>query len=336
MRRPHSVLDLWLMVLMCAWQFDITLSVMLNAGRFDLGFYVGRIYGFLAASFVLVVMLIETGALYARAARSFELDRLERERKLIEVQSELIHLARLSELGQMISALVHEVSQPLAALRNYLRASQRLIEHGDPVKANAALDLANEQAHRAGQIIVGLRAFAKRSKTTRQVENLDIVIEEVLELGLVSPEGKRMAVTTRLDPLANSAYIDKIQIQQVLLNLIRNAAEAMAKCSRCELLITTSRPDANLIEIGITDTGPGLAPHVRERLFQPFVTTKIDGLGIGLSICQAIIEAHGGRIWTANNPDGGTAFYFTVPLGPDHAEKHDKLHVDAVVGEIQG
>jgi signal transduction histidine kinase len=332
-RRPHSVLDLWLMVLICAWQFDVALSVMLNAERFDFGFYAGRIYGLSAASFVLIVMLIETGALYARAARSFEIDRLERERELNEVQSELIHLARLNELGQMISALAHEVSQPLAALGNYLRATQRLIEQGDSIKACAAIDVATEQVHRADQIISNLRAFAKRGKTARQAERLAAVIEEVLELALLSPEGRRMAVTIRIDPQATYADIDKIQIQQVLLNMIRNAAEAMATCPRSELLITTSRAEEGLIEISILDTGPGLAGAVLEKLFQPFVTTKADGMGIGLSICQAIIEAHGGRIWTSHKPDGGTAFHFTVPLAS--AEQRNNLPMGVALGALQ-
>ena len=113
-----------------------------------------------------------------------------------------------------------------------------------------------------------------------------------------------------------TARIDKIQIQQVLLNLIRNAAEAMAKGSRRELLITTACADDDLIEIGVADTGPGLADEVREKLFQPFVTTKPAGIGVGLSICHAIIDAHGGRIWVTDNAGGGTVFRFTVPSAP--------------------
>jgi signal transduction histidine kinase len=312
-RRPHSVLDLWLMVVMCAWIFDIALAAVFNHARFDLGFYAGRIYGLAAASFVLCVMLLETGALYARAARALERDRLERERRLNEVQAELIHLARVSELGQMASGLAHEVNQPLAALGSYLRASQRLIEQGDVRKASAALELACEQADRAGQIIMRLRSFVKKSKTARQVESLFAVIEEVLELALISPEGKRTTATSRLDPEAVSAYIDKIQIQQVLLNLTRNAVEAMARSPRRELLITTSLSDESLIEVMVADTGPGLAPEVREKLFQPFVTTKSTGMGVGLSICHAIVETHGGRMWVEDNPGGGTVFRFTVP-----------------------
>jgi signal transduction histidine kinase len=313
-RRPHSVLDLWLMVVMCAWIFDVALSAVLNHGRFDLGFYAGRIYGLAAASFVLCVMLVETGALYARAARAFEQDRLERERRLNEVQAELIHLARVSELGQMTSALAHEVNQPLAALASYLRASQRLIEQGDVIKASAALEFASEQAERAGQIIMRLRSFVKKSATARQVEDLSSVVEEVLELALISPEGKRTSASARLDPDAASAYIDKIQIQQVLLNLARNAVEAMARSARRELRITTARCDESLIAIAVADTGPGLASEVREKLFQPFVTTKATGMGVGLSICHAIVEAHGGRMWVEDNPGGGTVFRFTVPM----------------------
>jgi two-component system sensor kinase FixL len=221
----------------------------------------------------------------------------------------------------------------LAALGNYLRATQRLIEQGDSIKACAAIDVATEQVHRADQIISNLRAFAKRGKTARQAERLAAVIEEVLELALLSPEGRRMAVTIRIDPQATYADIDKIQIQQVLLNMIRNAAEAMATCPRSELLITTSRAEEGLIEISILDTGPGLAGAVLEKLFQPFVTTKADGMGIGLSICQAIIEAHGGRIWTSHKPDGGTAFHFTVPLAS--AEQRNNLPMGVALGALQ-
>src|SRR5262249_164227 len=273
-RKPHSVLDVWLIVVMCAWIFDVALVAVLNAGRFDLGFYVGRIYGLLAASFVLCVMLIETGGLYARAARSFELDRLERERRLNEGQAELIHLARVSEPGQMTSTLAHEGNPPPAGLSNSIHGSQGLIEKGDSAKASAALDLACEQADRAGDIIKRLRAFAKKTKTVRQVEDLAVLIEEVLELALLSPEGQRVTVSTRFDPRAAYAYIDKVQIQQVLLNLARNAAEAMAKTPSRELSVTTSAVGDGLVEIAVADTGPGLAPEVREKLFQPFVTTK--------------------------------------------------------------
>jgi two-component system sensor kinase FixL len=115
--------------------------------------------------------------------------------------------------------------------------------------------------------------------------------------------------------------------------MIRNAAEAMATCPRSELLITTSRGEAGLIEISILDTGPGLAGTVLEKLFQPFVTTKADGMGIGLSICQAIIEAHGGRIWASHKPDGGTAFHFTVPLAT--AEQRNNLHMGVALGALQ-
>jgi two-component system, sensor histidine kinase and response regulator len=312
-KRPQSVLDLWLMVVMCAWLFDIALSAMLNAGRFDLGFYSGRLYGLAAASFVLAVLLLDTGALYARLVRSMEAERRERERRLHQVQSELIHVGRVSEMGQMVSALAHEVNQPLTAINNYLRAGQRLTEAGQAAKARTTLEKAAEQTVRAIQIIQRLRDFVKKGETEKRAEDLPETIEEARSLALIGARRHDVEVELRLHPEASAALIDKIQIQQVLLNLVRNAIEAMAESPRRSVVIATAPASGGMIEVSVADTGPGLAAEVREKLFQPFVTTKGGGMGVGLSICRSIIEAHDGRLWAADNPDGGTVFRFTLP-----------------------
>jgi len=316
-RRPHTVLDVWLMVVMCAWAFEVALSAVLNASRFDLGFYAGRLYGLLAASFVLIVLLLETSALYGRAARAFKFEQEERDRRLRELQAELIHLGRVSEMGQMVLALAHEVNQPLSAINSYIRAGQRFSERGESEKGQAAFQRAAEQTTRAAQILKRLRGHLTNEKSERRPESLATVIEEVRALALLAAGHQGVTVTLQLDPIASEAVIDKIQIQQVLLNLTRNAVEAMGTGSCREIVIATSALDERMVEVRVADTGPGLAEEVRTKLFQPFLTTKAEGMGVGLSICRTIVEAHGGRMWATDNVGGGTVFHFTVPRGED-------------------
>jgi two-component system, LuxR family, sensor kinase FixL len=233
----------------------------------------------------------------------------ERERRLHEIQSELIHMSRLSELGPMVSTLAHEVNQPLTAIQNYLRAGHHLAASGEIDKALPLFIKAIEQSERANAIIGRLREFARKGETSRQRENLPKLIEEASALSLVGQKAQGVQVAMRLDPLAAWVVVDKIQIQQVLFNLVRNAIEAMAEWSRREVMIATAPADEGMIEISVADTGPGLSDDVRQRLFQPFVTTKPAGMGVGLSI----FEAHGGRMSAHDNPGGGTVFRFTVP-----------------------
>jgi two-component system, sensor histidine kinase and response regulator len=312
LQRPHSILDVWLMVVMCAWLFDVALSGVLNASRFDLGFYAGRIYGLMAATFVLLVLLLETGALYSRLARSLEAEAREREERLKQVQSELIHVSRVNEMGLMVWTLSHELNQPLSAINNYLRAGQMLAERSEMAKLRATLQRAGEESGRASQIIQRLRNFVKKGETERRVEDIRATLEEARTLA-VADAGERGSIEISAEPGLPSALIDKVQIQQVLLNLIRNALEAMAESPRREIVVSAFPADGDMIEVRVADTGPGLAPEVRERLFRPFTTTKAHGMGVGLSICRSIVEAHGGRLWATDNPGGGTLFRFTVP-----------------------
>jgi len=311
-RRPHSVLDLWLMVVMVAWLCDVGLSAALNAGRFDLGFYAGRVFGLLAAGFILLVLLLETGALYARLARTLARQAVEREARLQQLQQELIHVSRINELGQMVSTLTHEVNQPLTAAGNYLAAAQRLAGEVDAPRLAHVLERVGEQILRAGQIIDRLRQLSVKGEVARRPDDLVITIEEAISLATAGLQGPGVKVETIIDPAMPPVLIDRVQIQQVLLNLIRNAIEAMAGSPRRELVIRAAAAPNGMAEISIADTGPGLADTVRERLFQPFVTTKAAGMGVGLSICQSIIELHGGRIWASANPGGGTVFHFTL------------------------
>ena len=242
-------------------------------------------------------------------------ERQKTEARLQELQSELVHISRLTAMGEMASTLAHELNQPLSAIANYMKGSQRLLQ-GKPDDLSktlrGALDKAAEQAMRAGQIIRRLRDFVSRGETERRVESITKLVEEASALALVGAKERGIRVTFQLDPRADLVLADKVQVQQVLINLMRNAIDAMEESRRRELVIATSADEEEMVAISVADTGTGVAPEVAEQLFQPFVTTKRQGMGVGLSISRTIVEAHGGEIWLEPNPEGGTVFRFTL------------------------
>jgi two-component system, LuxR family, sensor kinase FixL len=235
-----------------------------------------------------------------------------------ELQAELTHVSRLTEMGQMASALAHEVNQPLTAATNYLEAGQVLLARSHPPSAERArevFDKAAEQLERATQLVRRLRDFARKGESERRPEPIGKLIDEAAALALIGARDSGIKVQLRIAPELPEVAVDRIQVQQVVVNLIRNAVEAME--SELRELTVTAAPDGNGgVAIRVADTGPGLAPHVVERLFQPFVTTKPQGMGIGLSICRAIVEAHGGKLRAEPNPGGGTVFAFSLPTLP--------------------
>ncbi len=243
-------------------------------------------------------------------------ERQKTETRLQELQSELVHMSRFTALGEMASTLAHEINQPLTAITNYLKGCRRILERieGEQVPMlREAVNQAAEQALRAGQVIRHLREFVSRGESERHIESLPKLVQEASALALVGAKEKGVRVSFRFDPDAPLVLADRIQIQQVLLNLIRNAIEAMQDVSRRELIVATrALPDDGQVEISVEDTGPGLAPEVAAQLFQPFVTTKKHGMGVGLSICRTIVESHGGKIWAESKPGEGTAFRFTL------------------------
>jgi two-component system sensor kinase FixL len=174
------------------------------------------------------------------------------------------------------------------------------------------MELATEQALRAGQVIRHLRNFVARGESEHQHENLPKLIEEASALALVGVKETGVRVSFAFDPRVRSVFADKIQIQQVLLNLIRNAVDAMQETSLRELIIAARQIDEETLEVSVADTGPGIAEEIVAKLFQPFVSTKRQGMGVGLSISRTIIESHGGRLWAEPNPGGGTVFRFTL------------------------
>jgi two-component system, LuxR family, sensor kinase FixL len=257
-----------------------------------------------------------------RIFTGFIRDLTERQQTLLrlqDLQSELAHVGRVSEMGTLASSLAHELNQPLTAVASYCEGARELLERDpggeDLAMAREALDEAAQQAIRAGQIVRRLRDFMSHGEMERRVESLQRLINEANALALVGSREHGIDVQLSLDPNADQVFVDRIQIQQVLVNLIRNAIDAMMEApQRCLTLKTKSAPK-ELVEVIIEDTGSGMDEAVAPQLFQPFVTSKQNGMGIGLSICRTIVEAHGGRIWFEPRPQCGTAFHFTLPMG---------------------
>jgi two-component system sensor kinase FixL len=241
-------------------------------------------------------------------------ERQKTETRLQELQSELVHVSRLTALGEMASALAHELNQPLSAIANYLTGSRQLLagEEVDKAKVSKAVEKASEQALRAGQIIRRLRDFVARGETERRIESLPRLLQEASALALVGAKEHGVLVRFDVDPRVDLVLADKVQIQQVILNLIRNAIDAMEESPRRELRIEARPSGGEMIEVSVADTGPGISEEVIGQLFQPFVTTKATGMGIGLSISRTIVESHGGSLWAEPNPGGGALFRFTL------------------------
>ncbi|WP_454817277.1 sensor protein FixL [Labrys neptuniae] len=238
--------------------------------------------------------------------------------RLSELQSELVHMSRLSAMGEMASALAHELNQPLTAISNYLKGSRRLLSASGLTeldKVEIALDQAAEQALRAGQIIRRLRSFVTRSETEKRIESVAKLVEEAGALGLVGAREQGVFLRFDLDPSCDLVLADRVQIQQVLVNLFRNALEAMQGSVRQELTVSNTPLSDDMVLIRVEDTGHGIAGDIRSSLFQPFFTTKQTGMGVGLSISRTIIEAHGGQLWAETNEAGGATFHFSLPSG---------------------
>ena len=256
-----------------------------------------------------------------RIFTGFIRDLTERQQTLLrlqDLQSELAHVGRVSEMGTLASSLAHELNQPLTAVASYCEAARDLlkteIDSETMGMLREAMDEAAKEAVRAGQIVRRLRDFMSHGETERRVESLQRLINEANALALVGSREHGIDVQLSLDADADLVFVDRIQVQQVLVNLIRNAIDAMIDSPTRSLLIRTERGNDGFVEVIIEDTGSGISEMIAAQLFQPFVTSKQSGMGIGLSICRTIVQAHGGRSWF--EPTGrGTAFHFTLPTG---------------------
>ncbi len=275
-------------------------------------------------------MHLSVGEMQGTGRRSFTgfvrdlTERQENMAKLQELQAELVHVSRLLAMGEMASSLAHELNQPLTAIANYMKGCRRLLQdvvHPQRATIQDALDKAADQAMRAGEIIRRLRDFAARGETEKKVERVVKVVEEASALALVGARELGVRVRQEVHPGVDLVLVDRVQIQQVLVNLFRNALEAMEATERRELVVALTPAADTMVEIAVADTGHGIKPEILPKLFEPFVTSKDNGMGVGLSICKTIIEAHGGKMWVEPNPVGGTVFRFTLMAAKE--EKDD-------------
>lgn len=242
-------------------------------------------------------------------------ERHQSERQVRELTAELVHISRLSAMGQLSSSLAHELNQPLTAIMNYAEAARQMVELSGErslPKVKEFLGKTVEQAERAGQIIRRLRSFVEKGPVERSLEELNKVVLDASNLAAIGVRVEGIRMNFDLDDSLLPISIDKIQIQQVVVNLVRNAVEVLREVDRRDLTIRT-QGDAGSQEVWVCDTGPGLDPVIAEKLFTPFLTTKKDGMGIGLSISRSIVEAHDGQLWAEPNPGGGTIFRFRLP-----------------------
>jgi two-component system sensor kinase FixL len=235
--------------------------------------------------------------------------------RLEAAQSELAHLARIHELGEMASILAHELNQPLSAIVNYVEGCQRLLAHIDgklATRMRHALDETAQQAVRAAEIIRHMREFVARGETDRRPEDIRTIIMEASRLALAGSRIRGLRPVFDFAAGSNTVLVDRVQIQQVLVNLMRNAGEAMRESAERQLIVRTLPQPDSRIAVEVCDTGPGISPEVRDRIFQPFVTSKPGGMGIGLLISKRIVEAHGGEMEFYNGHNGGAIFRFTL------------------------
>jgi len=267
--------------------------------------------GMIAGKHLFVGIVHDLSALY-REREGYE-------SRLLVLREELVHVARVSEMGQVSAGIAHELNQPLTAMLNYANAAKRVTASGAPdalAKVQTMIGKIAEQAERAGQIVRRMRDFLEKRAGSQRVEDIVTIAEDAMALGLIGAKMPAVAIHFRPAPGLPPVLVDRVQIQQVLINLLVNAVEAMEASPRRELTLSVARHDPSAVEVVVADTGPGIDPAVAERLFTPFVTTKEHGMGIGLAISKSIIEAHGGTMTAGTNPGGGTLFRFTIPAAP--------------------
>ena len=238
------------------------------------------------------------------------------------LQQELMHASRLSAMGEMASGIAHELNQPLTAIMNYARAARRHLDRTEPDPAPIAdlVDKAGQQAERAAEIIKRLRRFIKQDESERRLEPINAVVEEAAALALIGASDHHIELIFDLNDSLPPVLIDRIEVQQVVLNILRNAIEAFEGPGERKIRVSTGAVGSEKVRVDIRDNGPGLAPEIADDPFRPFQTTKEDGLGIGLAISRTIIDAHGGRLWAKNLPEGGAAFCFSLPVGSEADE----------------
>lgn len=242
-------------------------------------------------------------------------DSRQTEQQIHSLQADLAHVSRISAMGTLATSIAHELNQPLTAITNYVEAARDLLDEPNAenlVQVREALNSSAAETIRAGKIVQRLREFIARGETTRRFVHLAKLVKEATALALINVGARDVDFEELLTDEEDLVLVDAVQIQQVLVNLIRNALEAMSDSPVKRLVISSAMGEDDKMVVTVSDSGPGLDQHVAERLFHPFVSTKASGMGLGLSICHTIVNAHGGKIWAEPSPMGGTQFHFSL------------------------
>src|SRR5712671_170562 len=319
--RRRSVLDLWLMVVMCAYVVEICMISFPIPVRFSVGWYAGRVCGFLSGSLVLFVLLYEITFLYAQLLRAVHAQRRERE-------------ARLMTGDAVAATIAHEVKQPLSGMITNADAGLRWLDRAMPDldEAKASFKQVVADGHRTAAVIGSIRAIFKNDVRNRTSLDVNDVIGEALALVHGDLQKHRILVQAEPNDQLPNVKADRIQLQQALLNLITNAIESMAATDEPRVLCVKSEVhDGCGVKVSVADTGTGIGSQDLERIFNPLFTTKSGGMGMGLSICRSIIEAHDGRLWVAPNKPEGAVFQFMLladsatSAGASGGEQSDNL-----------
>lgn len=306
-RWGRSVLDLWLMVVSCAWLFETTMAAVLIDARFTLGWYAGRTFGLIATFIVLLVLLSETTAVYAQLARSVVRQRGDRQ-------------ARQIAMDAMAASIAHEINQPLGGMVTNANAGLRWLTSPTPNldEVRASLKHIVDDGRRVSEVIGGIRSMFKKDAHGRVLLGTNDIVREVLATVDLDLRNQQVSVSADLHDGLPQLLADRGQLYQVFLNLIMNAIEAMGPVTNRarELRVTTDivQQSAEVV-VTIEDTGAGIARENKDRIFEPFFTTKSAGTGIGLTICRSIIELHGGSLRASANEPYGMIFQVTLPSG---------------------
>jgi signal transduction histidine kinase len=305
--RRRSVLDLWLMVVCFTLLLEIAIAIMLVNTSFSLGFYATRFCALIATILVLLLLLSETTILYANLARSVTRQRGEREAQQIAMDA-------------MAASIVHEINQPLGAIVANGNAGLRWLARATPDldEASAAFKRIVDDGHRANEVITGIRSMFKKDIRGRALLGINDLVREVLKMVELESRVEGISVETELREGLPQLLADRAQLQQVFLNLVMNAIEAMRPITgRPRVLRIRSNiiQDSSGVVVGVEDSGAGIDRKDKDRIFEPFVTTKSTGMGIGLAICKSIIESHGGTLQASANNPYGTIFHVALPGG---------------------
>jgi signal transduction histidine kinase len=303
--RQRVALDLWLMVVMLLYAIEIPLTYYPEPQRFSIAWIAVRCFGVLSSSIVLMLLIHEIATLYARLLSAVLAQRRERE-------------ARLMTGDAVAASMAHELRQPLTAMVTTADAGLRFLDRATPnvPRAKQALESIISDGHRAGAVVANIRANFKTDVGARTEFDLNELIQQAL--AVARNDLLKHGITARAEPNADLPQVrgNRVQLQQVLLNLIMNAIDAMASKEGARLLTIRSEVyQRDRVKVSIADTGPGVGAGDADRIFTPLFTTKADGMGMGLAICRAIVEADGGQLSHAANDSGGAVFQFTLQTG---------------------